>query len=137
MTNIPGRHFRLTCWRLLYHVPVEKLLDRQDEIDACLHSRLDVARWDAGKTQWPLEWAKVLAKRQRRLEWFQQHGSVPPGWCPPDPADPRRTANKPLGAYMARRHYSLEGFLAAESGCGANGRPSEHVADRITRWLER
>ena len=71
--NKPTRHFRLTCWRLLYHVDVQKGLDHQDEVDACRHSHLPVEKWDEQKALFPREWAKLIAKRQRRLDWFNQH----------------------------------------------------------------
>ena len=108
----PTKHFRLVCWHLLYHVDVQKSLDRQDEIEACRHARLDLDRWDEQKALCPREWEKLLAKRQRRFLWFRQHGSVPNGWTPPDPKDPRRTAHKPIHAYLARRGYSMNEFRA-------------------------
>ena len=110
--NKPTKHFRLTCWRLLYGVDVQKSLDRQDEIEACRHARLVLERWDEQKTLFPREWAKVLAKRQRRLDWFIEHGSVPDNRTPPDPKDPRRSTHKPIAAYLARRELTLEQFLA-------------------------
>jgi hypothetical protein len=129
----PSKHFRLTAWRILYHVPVEKILDRQDEIDACRHARLDLARWDEMKARWPHEWSRLLAKRQRRLDWFKQHGSIEPGWCPPD-ANDRRTANRPVRAYLARRGWTMVGYEAAEAGHCRNKGPSTHVVERVTRW---
>jgi hypothetical protein len=105
-------HFRLVCWRLLYGVTVEKVLDRDDEIKACQHSRLDLAQWDEQKALCPREWEKLLAKRQRRLLWFRQHGSIPNGWTPPDPKDPRRSANKPIAAFLARRGFTRNEFNA-------------------------
>jgi hypothetical protein len=108
----PTKHFRLVCWHLLYHVDVQKSLDRQDEIEACRHARFDLAKWDEGNARCPQEWAKLLAKRRRRLAWFRQHGKVPDGWTPPDAKDPRRTAHKPVAAYLARRGFTVNGFKA-------------------------
>jgi hypothetical protein len=110
--NKPTRHFRLTCWWLLYKVAIEKILDRQDEVEACQHSRLNLNVWDEQKALFPREWAKVLAKRQRRLDWFTEHGSVPDSWTPPDPNDPRRTSHKPIQAYLSRLGLTLEEFMA-------------------------
>lgn len=127
--NAPTKHFRLVCWRLLYRVAVDEPLDRQHEIDACLHARLDLAAWDEQKARFPHQWAKLLAKRQRRLAWLQAHGSVPNGWTPPDPVDPRRTANKPIAAYLARRKLTLEEFNAK------NGHiPLKKSGHWVTKW---
>jgi len=137
----PSRHFSLVCWRLLFHVPVAKELDRQDELDACLHARLGVAVWDAGKALWPREWAKVLAKRQRRLDWFNKHGSVRDGWTPPDPKDPRRTSRKPVHAYLARRGLTLEEFRARyryvpmKSKTGGR-KPNWALIRRVRAWTK-
>ena len=110
-TNRPSKHFRLVCWRLLYHVDVRKYLDRQDEIEVCRHARLSLDKWDAEKIRCPKEWTKLLAKRLRRFIWFTEHGSIKDGWTPPTSAD-RRTANKPIHAYLARRNLTLEEFEA-------------------------
>jgi hypothetical protein len=110
--NRPTKHFRLTTWRLLYGVTVEKDLDRDDEIKACQHSRLALDQWDEQKVLCPREWEKLLAKRQRRLLWFRQHGSIPDGWTPPDPKDPRRSLNRPIGAYLGCRGYTVDEFMA-------------------------
>jgi hypothetical protein len=110
--NRPTKHFRLTVWRLLYHVDVVKSLDRQDEIDACRHGRLDLAKWDEEKTRCPKQWTKLLAKRQRRLSWFKEYGSVPDGWTPPDPKDPLRTSHRPVHAYLARRGLTFDEFVS-------------------------
>jgi hypothetical protein len=140
-SNKPSKHFRLTCWRLLYHLDVQKPLDRQDEIDACGHSHHDLDRWDEQKARFPREWAKVLVKRQRRLDWFTEHGSVPDGWTPPDPKDPRRTSHKPIHAYLARRKLTLEEF-EAENGhiplkskkYRGRSKTNWHVHRRIRTW---
>jgi hypothetical protein len=110
--NKPTKHFRLTCWRLLYGVDVQKSLDRQDEVDACQHSRLALDVWDEQKILFPRQWAKVLAKRQRRLDWFTEHGSIKDDWTPPDPKDPRRTSHKPVHALLARHGLTLDAFMA-------------------------
>ena len=139
--NKPTKHFSLTCWRLLYKVAIDKVLDRQDEIEACRHSRLDLALWDAGKERWPREWAKVLAKRQRRFDWFTEHGSVPDGWCPPDPKDPRRSTNKPIASYLARRGLTLEEFRARyryvpiKSKTGGR-KPNWTLIRRVRAWTK-
>ena len=138
--NRPIKHFRLVCWRLLYHIDVQKSLDRQDEIDACRHARFDLAKWDEEKARCPKEWAKLLAKRQRRLAWFRQHGKVPNGWTPPDPKDPRRSAHKPIHAFLARRGYSVDEFriryalvpLARKKG---GHHPPMHAIYRAGAWL--
>ena len=136
----PSKHFRLVSWRLLYRVAVNETLVRRHEIDACLHARLDLAAWDEQKAQFPHQWAKLLAKRQRRLAWLQAHGSVPNGWTPPDPADPRRTANKPIAAYLARRKLTLAEFIAKNGWvplkCKKWGQPENnwHLLRRIRAW---
>jgi len=140
-TNKPTKHFRLTCWWLLYKVAIEKILDSQDEVEACQHSRLNLNVWDEQKALFPREWAKVLAKRQRRLAWFRQHGKVPNGWTPPNPRDPRRTAHKPIHAFLARRGYSFDEFrnryalvpLARKKG---GHHPPWHAIYRIGTWLK-
>lgn len=136
----PTKHFSLVCWRLLYGVTVQETLVRKHEIEACLHCRLDLVRWDALKTEFPREWAKLISKRQRRLEWLQKQGSVPDGWCPPDPADPRRTANKPIAAYLARRKLSLVEFDAKYARVplrrkkGGKSPPWKMIL-RVSEWL--
>ena len=110
--NKPTKHFRLTCWRLLYGVDVQKILDRQDEVDACQHSSLALDVWDEQKALFSRQWAKLIAKRQRRLDWVKEHGSVPDGWTPPDPNNPRRSSHKPIHAYLSRRGLTLDEFLA-------------------------
>jgi hypothetical protein len=110
--NKPTKHFRMVCWRLLYHVDVRKYLDRVDEIEQCRHARFSLDKWDAEKIRCPKEWTKVLAKRLRRFIWFTEHGSIKDGWTPPDPKDPRRTSHKPIHAYLARQGLTLEQFLA-------------------------
>ena len=115
MSNVgakPTRHFRLVCWRLLYHVDVLKTLDRDDEEAACRHARFSLSTWNIERARCQREWTKLLAKRQRRLAWFQTHGSIDDGWTPPDPADPRRTANRPVCAYLARRGLTIDEFNA-------------------------
>jgi len=137
----PTKHFRLICWWLVYRVPAEKPLDRQNEVDACRHSRLALHLWDAGKVLWPREWTKVLAKRQRRLEWLIEHGSVPDGWCPPDPRDPRRTSHKPIHAYLARLGLTLEEFRARyryvpmKSKTGGR-KPNWALIRRVRAWTK-
>ena len=138
--NRPTKHFRLTTWRLLYHVDVQKSLDRQDEIDACRHARFDLAKWDEEKARCPKEWAKLLAKRQRRLAWFRQHGKVPNGWTPPDPKDPRRSAHKPIHAFLARRGYSVDEFrnrfaLVAMKRKRGGHSPPWRAIYRAAAWL--
>jgi hypothetical protein len=116
---------------------VQKSLDRQDEVDACRHARLDLTGWDEQKTRFPREWAKLLAKRQRRLAWFTRHGAVPDGWTPPDPQDPRRTANKPVAAYLARRGLTLDEFHAryAYVPCWRVRKwPNWHMIHRVSAW---
>ena len=108
----PTKHFRLVCWHLLYHVDVQKSLDRQDEIEACRHAQLDLDRWDEQNALFPREWTKLMAKRQRRLGWLKEHGSVEDGWTPSDPKDPRRSANKPIAAYLTRRGFTKNEFNA-------------------------
>jgi hypothetical protein len=133
----PDRHFRLVLWRLLYGVAVEKVLVRDDEIEACRHARLDLVRWDEQKSRFPQEWAKLLAKRQRRRDWFEQYGAVPDGWTPPDPADPRRSANKPIAAYLARRGMTIDEFMARYSRvpCGRGGKqPPWRMLQRVASW---
>jgi hypothetical protein len=134
----PTRHFRLVCWRLLFHVECSKTLDRQDEIMACKHARLGLEAWDKQKARFLREWEKLLAKRQRRQDWFEEHGFIKDGWCPADPKDPRRTANKPVGAYLARRKLTLEDaqHLRLAKGTKVRGRKplSAQVIDRINRW---
>ena len=138
--NKPTKHFRLVCWRLLYHVDVQKNLNRQDEIDACLHSRLALDKWDAEKARCPKEWAKLVAKRQRRLAWFKEHDGVPDGWCPPDPKDPRRSANKPIAAYLARRGFTENEFNARFALVPIRRKkgghsPPWHAIYRVSAWL--
>jgi hypothetical protein len=55
----------VTNWRLLYHVDVQKTLTRQDEIDACQHSRLALDQWDKQKAMFPRE-ALVSERRGPR-----------------------------------------------------------------------
>jgi hypothetical protein len=135
----PTRHFRLVCWRLLYHVDVQKTLDRPAELVACEHARLPIDKWDAEKVRCRREWDKLLAKRERRHAWFKAHGSVPDGWTPPDPKDPRRTANRPIRAYLARRGLTLEQALAKYSlvrAEGSRGKPDRQVVSRLAEWLK-
>lgn len=137
----PSKHFSLICWRLLYGVAVHDTLNRQHEIDACRHARFDLARWDEQKAQFPREWTKLLAKRQRRLQCCQQHGSVPDGWTPPNPKDPRRTAHKPLHAYLARRGMTLEQFRAKYARVPMGKKKGGHqppwkLIRRISAWLD-
>jgi len=138
--NRPSKHFRLVCWRLLYHVDVQKTLDRQDEVEACRHARLDLDKWDEGKARCPKEWAKLLVKRQRRLAWFNEHGKVPKGWTPPDPRDPRRSANKPIAAYLARRGFTVNEFnvryaLVPMRRKKGGHSPPWHAIYRVAAWL--
>jgi hypothetical protein len=136
----PSKHFRLVCWRLLYGTHIEATLDRQHEIDACRHARLDLANWDAQKALFPREWAKLLAKRQRRLDWFTTHGTVPDGWTPPDPMDAKRSSHVPLQAYLARRGLTLAQFRAkygkVEMGRKTGGhRTPWMLLRRIAAWI--
>jgi hypothetical protein len=135
--DAPSKHFRLVSWRLLYRVDVCKTLARQDELEACLHARLSLDKWDAQKALFPQEWPKLLAKRQRRLDWFFKHGSIEDGWTPPDPND-RRSANRPVAAYLARRKLTLEDahHLILAKGTKYRGKKplSPQVTDRINRW---
>lgn len=138
--NRPTKHFRLVCWRLLYHLDVRKYLDRQDEIEACRHARLSLGRWDSEKIRCPKEWTKLLAKRLRRFVWFTEHGSIKPGWCPPDPQDPRRTANKPIAAYLARRHTTVHQFYAKNALLPmlrkkGGHRPNWKLIRRVCEWI--
>ena len=140
-THRSTKHFRLTCWRLLYHVDVQKVLDRQNETDACRHSRLSLDLWDEQKTLFPQEWAKLLAKRQRRLEWFIKHGSVPDGETPPDPLDPRRTAHEPIHAYLARHGLTLDEFWAKYARIPMKRKKGGHKPNwpmirRVLKWVE-
>lgn len=114
-SNRPSRHFMLTLWFMLYRIELQKTLDRDDELAACNHTRLGLDRWDMEKAWFPRQWDKLIAKRQRRRDWFDLHGEVPDGWTPPDPLDPRRTANKPMAAYLARRRITLDQFRAQYS----------------------
>jgi hypothetical protein len=139
-SNKPTKHFRLTCWWLLYKVAIEKILDRQDEVDACQHSRLALDVWDEQKILFSRQWAKVLVKRQRRLDWFTEHGSIKPGWTPPDPRDPRRTAHKPIHAFLARRGYSVDEFrnrfaLVAMKRKRGGHSPPWRAIYRAAAWL--
>jgi len=136
----PSKHFRLVCWRLLYHVDVQKTLDRQDEINACQHSYLALDKWDDEKARCPREWAKLLAKRQRRLAWFKEHGEVPEGWTPPDPNDPVRTAHKPIHAYLARRGFTRNEFNARFALVPMKRKKGGHAPPwraiyRVAAWL--
>ena len=137
----PNRHYMLVLWKLLYRIDVQtETLHGLDEIVACLHSKLDINLWNEQKRRFPREWDKMLKKRERRLAWFNQHGSVPDGWTPPDPNDPRRTANKPIHAYLARRKLTLEEFNATNGHIPLKsklyGAPETnwHLHRRIRAW---
>lgn len=128
------------CWRLLYRLDVTKELDRYDEFEACRRARMAVSVWDLYKAAYPREWAKLLAKRQRRLAWFLLYGSIPNGWTPPDPKDPRRTSNRPIHAYLRRRGMTLYDFLEKNGHIPLGGKtggkqPNWAVIERVQAWL--
>jgi len=127
-TDGPNRHHRLVCWYLVYRINLETNLQAEDETAACVHCHLDPLEWNLVKAQWPRIWEKVLAKRQRRLDWHLKHGTVPDGWTPPDPKD-RRSANRPIAAYLALRGMTIDEFdarnawLSGRSKTGGHKRP--------------
>jgi hypothetical protein len=75
----------LCCWYLVYKVPIDKVLDREDELTATAHCKLKLALWDKSKLDWPNAHAKVLDKRSRRLAYAKVHGSCPDGVTPGTP----------------------------------------------------
>ena len=117
----PSKHFRLVCWWLTYRVPVEsEALDIHFEA-AVTHCRMGLFEFLAGMRRWPAEFAKVVTKRERRRQWLAVHGSIPQGWTPPDPQDPR-TANRPQAAWRARLSRKQRRALEA-----ARPQPSLHT----------
>lgn len=132
----PSRHTRLVCWRLVYHVDPIRDLTSEDENAACAHARLALEYWNALKVACPREWAKILGKRARRKAWLEAHGSIPEGWSPPDPND-RRTANKPIKAYLARHKMSVEWLklILSEEFSSRQAAPNWIALNRVVRWL--
>ena len=74
---------------------------------------------------------------KRRLAWFKQHGSIDDGWTPPDPKDPRRTAYRPLHAYLAHQGLTVETAYAKYSKFDTSHFQTKHhleVLARLWNW---
>jgi hypothetical protein len=97
----PNKHFRLLCWWLTYRLPLKVKNVDYHIPTACALARMTPAAFHAAREAWPRALEKVGEKRERRRRWLAQHGSIPPGWTPPDPQD-RRTANYPEAALRRR-----------------------------------
>ncbi|HEX4084172.1 MAG TPA: hypothetical protein VHY22_04620 [Chthoniobacteraceae bacterium] len=85
----PDRRLRLLLWVLLYKIPPLWEISRENELNACAHCRVSWEFLNTAKKEFPVHWARMLAKRERRRAFVRQHGFVHDGWTPPDPNDPR------------------------------------------------
>ena len=102
MRRPTDKHFRLVCWSLTYDVPPD-VRDIEPHIGAaCDHAKMALREFQQARRKWPREFAKVLAKRERRRKWLKRHRTIRPGWTPTDPRD-GRTGNFPHAALAARR----------------------------------
>lgn len=111
MSEKAPKNVRLCCWFLVHRIPIEKTLDRDDEIAATLHCRLSLSLWDQSKALFPKTFAGIEDKRQRRLAFYNTHGYCPngitPGLCYPIVVPHNKKSIKYGVLTLVRIHGSL------------------------------
>jgi len=70
---------------MLYRIPIEDELTTDAESVAITHCKYrgGWTGWLEHKERFPKQFARMIIKRGLRLAWYQRHGSIPKGWCPP------------------------------------------------------
>ena len=74
------KKFRLALWWLTYRLYVLEDVNSEAEKAARKHCKYTGEDWSRDRADFQQQWARMLAKRRRRFEWFQKHGNVPDGW---------------------------------------------------------
>jgi hypothetical protein len=105
------KKFRLALWWLTYRLYVLEDVNSEAEKAARKHCKYTGEDWSRDRADFQQQWARMLAKRRRRFEWFRKHGNVPDGWTPPDPNDPhsRKYPQRALAARLPKK-YRMFGY---------------------------
>jgi len=86
------RNLGLMLWYLVYRVPVLDKLTDAWVLKAREHCRMSSERYQKLQDpEYAIHWNRMRGRRQRRLEYYQENGSVPDGWSPPGPGEPDRS----------------------------------------------
>lgn len=109
----PRRRVQLFLWWMVYRLPVDDPRNSTDvERAAAIHCKLPPDDLERARQERPQWFANAHRKRQRRLAWQREHGSVPDGWTPPEPG--QREFRHPVEALFYRAY---EAPLKRQSDC--------------------